>query len=325
MLFERVGFYRDDVSALRRAGHDVFVTNSIVGAVAKNPDLLVGYFYSKSIVAAILCRLLGRQVVLTGGADQVSPLVMRGLALVIRRGAAFFGLLAAHRILLPCKDDINNFRVSCFGIKSLGRKLVLSPHVVVPAPGSANLERPKPGSFHAFTLCWLGTEGNVRRKGVDRAVKLIFLLRQIGVDAKLDIAGTDGPGRSLVDRLVSELGLSKVVQFVGAISEQEKNRKYLEPGVYLQLSEHEGFGLAAAEAFFSGMTVVHSNRGGLADVIGQQGLILSHEIIDSSDVGGIQEFYERFRNYTVDREHLTSELTKYSLERRALDLVGNMN
>ena len=40
------------------------------------------------------------------------------------------------------------------------------------------------------------------------------------------------------------------MQFVGAISEQEKNRKYMEPGVYLQLSEHEGFGVAAAETFF---------------------------------------------------------------------------
>lgn len=325
VLFKRVGFYRDDVNALRCAGHDVCVTNSIVVAITKNHDLFVGYFYSWSIVAAIFCRLLGRHVVLTGGADQVSPRLGSGLALGIRRGAAFLGLLSADKILLPCKDDVDNFRSMCLGVNFLQQKIVLSPHVVIPAAASANFERHEPRGFRAFTLCWLGTEGNVRRKGVDRAIKLIFLLRQIGVDATLDIAGTDGPGRSLVDRLVSEFGLSKVVQYVGAISEQEKNRKYMEPGVYLQLSEHEGFGVAAAEAFFSSMIVVHSNRGGLADVIGQKGLILNLEIIDSSDVIRIRAFYEQFLYYTVDREYLISELPKYSLERRASDLIGNMH
>ena len=73
------------------------------------------------------------------------------------------------------------------------------------------------------------------------------------------------------------------------------------------------------------MIVVHSNRGGLADVIGQKGLILNLEIIDSSDVIRIRAFYEQFLDYTADREHLISELPKYSIERRALDLIGNMH
>lgn len=322
-MFQNVGFYRDDISAMQAEGHNVLATNSIKECLRAHPQLCVCYFYSKAVLVGVIMRFLGRKVVFTGGADQISPIVVRGrVALLIRRAAAVVALLVADRVLVSCSADMANFRIICFKLRFLERKLILSRHVVVPVRSeiAKPLYRGEP-RFNALTLCWLGAEENVFRKGVDRAIKLIYLLRKTGVDATLDIAGVDGPGRAIIEQLIAKLDLNGSVRYLGYISEEQKAEKYSVSNVYMQLSEYEGFGVAAAEAFFSGMIVVHSNRGGLADVIGQKGLILSSEIIDSNDMAQVRAFYEQFRNYRVDCNHLSSELPKYSLEKRAMDLT----
>lgn len=109
---------------------------------------------------------------------------------------------------------------------------------------------------------------------------------------------------------------------MGAISEDEKNRRLAEDCVYIQLSEHEGFGVAAAEAFFSGMIVVHSNKGGLRDVIGENGLIVDLAVIDNSDIVAVRDFYAQFLNYKINAEFLKNNLKNYSIQMRSEAFCG---
>lgn len=317
VLFSRVGFYRDDIEALKMGSADVVTTSSLIRLFRCRPNMIVAYFYSKSLYAAFYGRIVGARIILTGGADQISPVLISGRRLLLRRVFAFLCLIFAHRILVACTEDLINFRRLCFGVTSLINKIELVNHVVISSPLAQFATDIRHDRFRAFTLCWMGTEANVRRKGVDRAVRLIGLLRSLGVSASLDIAGSDGPGKVFLERLVGELDLLEHVSFLGVISEKEKNCRMVCGGVYLQLSEHEGFGVAAAEAFFSGMTVVHSNRGGLRDVIGEHGLVLDLSIIDNADPSALNNFYSDFLRYKPNFSYLKKNVDRYSIKSRS--------
>jgi len=316
-LFSRVGFYRDDIEALKMNGDQVLATNSLVEILKFSPELMVAYFYSKSILAALVCHFIGCRVILTGGADQISPVLSWGWPLRMHQISAFISLLLAHRIFLSCSDDFENFSKLCFNIKFLKKKLVRVNHAVC-LTGQIRIDNVRPiGRFYALTLCWMGAVANVRRKGVDRAINLVALLRRIGVDAALDIAGTDGPGREYLDEIIKNLKLSEYVHFLGSISEQEKSRRFAARDVYLQLSEYEGFGVAAAEAFFAGMVVAHSNKGGLRDVIGEHGLIVDIAMIDNEDLKAVDKFYSDFLKYKVNLDFIKKKIEDYSISMRS--------
>ena len=321
-LFSRVGFYRNDLEALKLCSDEALITNSIFELVRFRPDLIVAYFFTKAIGAAVCGRLMGARIIIGGGGDQFSPVLVNGFRLFVHRVLAFICLLLAHRISLSCTDDLVNIKKLCFGFKFLEKKLHFDNHVVIPSALARLVENDRSVQFSAFTMCWMGSEGNVRRKGVDRAVRLIAMLRTLNVDASLDIAGTDGPGRVFLEKLIQELGLTDHVRILGAISEDEKNKRLAEGCIYIQLSEHEGFGVAAAEAFFSGMIVVHSNKGGLRDVIGENGLIVDLAVIDNSDIVAVRDFYEQFLNYKINAEFLKNNLKNYSIQMRAEAFCG---
>ena len=317
ILFKRVGFYRDDLKALASKGEEVFATNSIWRVLRFRPHLFVGYFYSYSCLAAFVAKVVGGRVVLTGGADQISPDLAEGWKLFARRVAAFCCLLVSDRILLSCREDYLNFRKLCFGFSSLIKKIDLSKHVVEVPSSTRNRKPRSSGAFRAVTVCWMGNESNCRRKGVDRAIKLIAKLRSIGVDATLDVAGTEGAGALFLKNFARELGIEAHVHFLGVISEDEKYRIFSTADAYVQLSTHEGFGVAAAEGFFSGMLVVHSNRGGLKDVIGSRGMIVDIETLDEWSENDTKQFYREFLEFEIDRDYLILTLPKYSVQARA--------
>ena len=324
-LFTRVGFYRDDIVALKSRNDTVIASNSIKEIIRIKPNLLVCYFYSKSFFAALIGRALGANVIFTGGADQICPSLVTGFSLNFRRLLAFSCLLIAHKVLVSCTDDYINFKKLAFGIPFLKRKINQVPHVVMPSQLISGKKNDPSDSFDAFTLAWMGSIGNVKRKGVDRAIALISVLRKKGVNANLRIAGTTGPGTDYLIKDVAELDIVEHIQFLGAISEDEKNKIYTTCNVYLQLSDHEGFGVAAAEAFFSGMTVVHSNVGGLRDVIGSHGLILLPSAIDEMHDDAINNFYNQYLSYVPNKSYLQSEINKYSISARSCAFFGVKN
>ncbi len=316
-LFHRVGFYRDDLEALSRVASVVEPTNSLKKVFTSRPDLVIGYFYSKSAVAALIGRLIGAKVILTGGADQVTPGVYRGTRLWVNRLFAVFCLLLAHRILVSCRTDQESFEALSLGIEIFRRKIVLAPHIVR-SRGAQRSQRP--GStrpFRAFTICWMASTENVRRKGVHHSVLLVRRLREVGVDASLAIAGTDGTGQDFLINLVREHSLERFVNFLGPISEDEKYRQMAESDAYLQLSSHEGFGVAAAEAYLAGIPVVHTNRGGLRDVIGQNGIVVDVDRLLYGDIREVEQFFQRFLQFEPDFDEIERGRDLYSVDARA--------
>lgn len=109
-----------------------------------------------------------------------------------------------------------------------------------------------------------------RRKGIETLVRAMgeSQLRQ-HQNLKLIIAGGSTPGRSdgqeraRIEKIVEELGLTKITLFPGRVEHQDLAYYYAAADVCVVPSHYEPFGLVAIEAMASGTPVVASKVGGL--------------------------------------------------------------
>jgi glycosyltransferase involved in cell wall biosynthesis len=107
----------------------------------------------------------------------------------------------------------------------------------------------------------------VKKKGVDMLLRAMAALRRRLPAARLVVAG-DGPERSMLEALSSELGIGGVVRFIGhldvAALEEALAPAWVQavPSIW-----EEPFGLVAAEAMMRGTAVVSSVGGGLDELV----------------------------------------------------------
>ncbi len=109
------------------------------------------------------------------------------------------------------------------------------------------------------------------QKRVDLAIRAIGVLATLGARLPLTIIG-DGPERQALELLASELGLSGVVRFAGALPTDEIPAVLRRADVMYFPAVGEGFGLAAAEALMSGVPVIACwDGGGVLDIVPETG------------------------------------------------------
>ena len=99
-----------------------------------------------------------------------------------------------------------------------------------------------------------------------------FQLIQKAINAKLLLVG-DGPEMTYISNLVSELGLTDKVLFLG--KQENLEELYSLSDLMLLLSEKESFGLVLLEAMACGVPCIGTNTGGIPEVIyeGETGYI----------------------------------------------------
>lgn len=93
-----------------------------------------------------------------------------------------------------------------------------------------------------------------------------------------------GEELSKLKLLVSNLGISNVVEFVGQVSHDEVPNELAKLDIYVALSKSESFGVAILEAGLNQCPVVVSNVSGLAEVVVHEdtGLIVESENINEA-------------------------------------------
>lgn len=92
-------------------------------------------------------------------------------------------------------------------------------------------------------------------KGLLNLIQAWHLSRPVGW--RLSIVGPNENGhRSEVERLVNDLGMSGVIDFVGAVTSSEKWDYYRRANLFILPSHSENFGLVIAEALASGLPVI---------------------------------------------------------------------
>jgi glycosyltransferase involved in cell wall biosynthesis len=325
--FSVMRFYRTDISAMREQGWRVLLANKLGRVFAADYELMVGYFYTWSIFAVILAKLRGRGAVLTGGADEFSGKMAVGrFSMLVRRILMGVAIVFCDRLVLVSQNDTRNILDAVGPLKKLAaRKIVIAGH---PIDEPAGLPTQFPDkTWQAVTICWMGSEGNVLRKGLLTAVELVAELKRLGDELPLLIIGTPGPGTRLVNEALAASGMGLHVTLMGAVSDAQKWQLLSRSAVYLQFSQYEGFGVAALEALRSGCVVVHTGSGGLAETIGQDGLQVDASAVRQLAPTFREAVMAKLASLRAESEGILSNLAqRFSPEQRArallLDRVG---
>lgn len=271
-LFQIQRFYIIDIQILKGLGCDVVLSNKITDAWRFwKYDFVFAYFYRKSFFVALIAKLFLKNAYFTGGIDDLDEDYATSQRYMIQK--LFFKLcyLVAKSCIIVSDSDKQNI-LKIFRRKKMSR-LSYSEHTIDVKRFLKQDDMQKEKIF--TTIVWMGSENNVKRKGVDTALRVFSLLRkkQQFCDYKFVIIGKTGEGTSYIESLIGEYGLHKAVVLTDEISEDEKIQLLLKSKYYFQLSIYEGFGLAALEALAAKNIVIHSARGGLANSIFSSGII----------------------------------------------------
>jgi glycosyltransferase involved in cell wall biosynthesis len=122
----------------------------------------------------------------------------------------------------------------------------------------------------AFVVLHVGSVGP--RKNLPVVIAAVDALRRSGVDAWLLQVGGTLTSKQEAD--LQQRGLARHVARVGEVEEPELRKAYRASDVLLFPSHYEGFGFPVLEAMASGLPVVTSGAGGLAEVAGDAAVVV---------------------------------------------------
>lgn len=112
-------------------------------------------------------------------------------------------------------------------------------------------------------------------KGMDRLIRAYAMCRSKGVNApKLVLGGPDFQGgKAILEKMISELGLEKHVEFVGPVNGPAEKAALLgRASLFLHTSRSEAFPLAILEAMAHGVPVLVTPGTNFADMVNQNGV-----------------------------------------------------
>jgi glycosyltransferase involved in cell wall biosynthesis len=177
----------------------------------------------------------------------------------------------ADRVIVPSRYT---------GDQVVGRLGVSQQRVAVCSPGipewRAPVERFKARGYVLF----MGTLEP--RKNLDGLLNAFGrLIARRGTAPKLVLAGGAGPeARAWLDA-IERAPLAGHVEHIGYVPEHDRQRVYAEARVLVLPSFDEGFGMPALEAMSLGIPVVASRRGALPDLVGDAGVLVEPDDVES--------------------------------------------
>lgn len=268
-LFNTQKFYVTTIEILKEIGCDVIVSNRISDAWTKEYDAIFSFFYRKSVVPSYIAKFRGKKVFFTGGIDAMEKNIVPLKTYICQ--VLLFKLCRwiADWCLIESTSDMKNIKKISFN--KCPKNLYYSPEAMkLSLYDATNIS--KENIF--VSICWMESIGNVRRKGLDQSLFYFKYLKSFKQyqNAKYYILGRVGVGTDYLKDIIQELELQDDVIFTGEVSDIEKISYLKKSKYYFQLSQYEGFGVAALEAIASRCIVINSGRGGLADVIGNDGV-----------------------------------------------------
>jgi len=120
-------------------------------------------------------------------------------------------------------------------------------------------------------------------KGQKYLIESVKLLRERGLDVRLQIAGEDedaGNGyRKVLEKFIEEQSMSDYVELLGSVAEERNRQGYKEADIFVLPSLKEGISVAVMEAMAMETPVVVTQVGGMAELIdsGVDGMLIPPE------------------------------------------------
>jgi len=270
-----ISFIEQDRKLLESLGYDVdqhsFEGNLLsyflsyrreIKRAVQDADILFGWFASWETMAAVYYakRYGKKSIVVTGGYDVVCmPDIKYGAFTNSKEKISAKYVLNNADLLLPfsyhSKEELllrsnpNAIKVVYIGVDSHKFKWKKNKQNIAITVGGVN-------------------QSNLKRKGIKYFVKAanhlpevpFFVIGKCSDDAVDYLAGL----------------ASDNVTFTGFVSDVELLEWYQKSKVYTQVSAHEGFGLAMAEAMLCGNVPVVTRRGAIPEVVGDTGIYVKY-------------------------------------------------
>jgi glycosyltransferase involved in cell wall biosynthesis len=267
-------------------------------------DVVMSWFASwHSLFPAIMCRLLGRPMIVTVGGYDTATGTESGYGSA-RGWFKRLVTLATMRLAtgLVVVSEFARREAIAFGADPA--KVVVGPH------GLDAARYADPGIVREDLVVTVGgvNTSNLARKGWEpfvRAAARLPQLRFVVVGAWMDDA---------VERLRAIA--TPNVMFTGLVSHEDKVAWLWRARVVVQASRHEAFGLSLAEGMLCGAIPVVTDAGALPEVVGDAGVVIA-----SQDLDAIADGIHRALDLGADgsrqaREHVQANFTIE--QRRAL-------
>lgn len=300
-IFQTSSFYKIDISILRDLGYEVLLSNKIKDLLFCDYDFSFLYFYKYSVFAAFFAKLRGKKVFFTGGIDDLNK-ETTSLFKYIRQCLLYIlCYILCDKIAVVSSTDLHNMNY-VLKKKSCAKKLTFIPHCLDKNLKKVDIIYEKEKIF--LSICWMENSSNLYRKGIDKSITLFKELSQYQEfsDYIFYIIGRGSIESKELHQLISETGLENKIIALGEVSDADKYDYLKRSKYYFQLSEYEGFGLAALEALYFQNIVIHSNSGGLRDFVLDGGVVVSdadgsvvQNIIKSSELN-ISDISNRIQN-----------------------------
>jgi glycosyltransferase involved in cell wall biosynthesis len=162
----------------------------------------------------------------------------------------------------------------------------------------------KPAKFDQPTILYLGRLK--KYKSIETAIDALPFIRELVADIRLVIIGS-GDHEPYLRTHVKKLGLDKIVEFKGFVSQETKVEYLRRSQLSIYSSLKEGWGLSNIEANACGTPVLASRVPGLRDSVdeGKSGLLFEY--------GDIDEFAQKAIKIMADHGY------RRELEKGALD------
>lgn len=278
-LFHTQMFYENTKETLEKLGFNVIMTNRMSDAWKLKYNGLFCFFFRQGVVPSFFAKIRGKKVFFTGGLDSLEKSLVNPQDYYLQ--VILFKLCRwlADWCLIESKSDLINIeKISLF---KKHKNLFYSPQAIDVEHYNCRLEY-KEKLFS--TICWQGSVGNCKRKGVDQALYYFKILkeREEFKEYKFLIMGRTGDGTPFLHSIISELGLGDSVVLTGEVTEEEKLDYLKKSKYFFQLSLYEGFGLAALEAIASKCIPIHTGRGGLNDTLADDGVKVDYSRFDGT-------------------------------------------
>ena len=223
----------------------------------RRADVVVGWFASWHTFWPItLAWLLRKPSLLIVGGFDTAALPGYGY-----QGSRLTGMLARwimrRATLLLTNSEYSRGEIA----RNTGITDVEVVHHGVPDPfGSLPEAKREPLALTVSNVARISLERKGLRAFVDAAA-LVPEVEFVLVGQRLDDAG---------EQLRSKAAAN--VRLAGRVSDEELDELYRRASVYVQASQHEGFGLAVAEAMLAGCIPVVTRAGALPEVVGDAGV-----------------------------------------------------
>ncbi len=161
----------------------------------------------------------------------------------------------------------------------------------------------------------------IKRKRIDLLIEATGLLKQWGIQVRLNIAGDGNLGDEL-QTLVEKLNLGEEVNFLGLVEAEDMPAVYRANDIFVMSSVHEGMSNAMLEAMASGLPIVTTRCEGVDELISENGIV-----VDGFDAESIARALRRpienrqlYRNMSASSRQMAHTFTWHQVARQYMDL-----